>query len=666
MRDRFSALSGLFGLILSAFAALAASAAIASASAQSVPPKLPVAAFARLPEMESLRLSPDGEALAYNGVLEGRFSMVVQELAKRTAYQMPTPEGARIRWFTWINNDRLLVSFSFPSRRYGTDTMETRLYSVDRALTESQNLFRPHSSSLAFLDNRNYAEHEIQIQDRVIDLLPDDSEHFLLAIDADRNGAWEVRKVKAATGEFRTITEGEDGINAWTTDQSHQLRFGTGYLNDLEEDRAIYRNPDTGNWREVHDRPWYKSGGRVIAFASDPRKAYLSMPNAAGRDQIVLFDLISEEVAETVFSNETFDAGGLLFAPGGLDEKGAPVGVRYLSEKPETYMFDAQLAGVQAMVDQALSTGANRIISALNEKGLYILVHWSDVEAGRFFLLDVPNKRLTPLFSKRPDLKPELMAPMRPVSYEARDGTSIPAYLTLPVGREPAGLPAVVLPHGGPHSRDQKTFDYWVQFLANRGYAVLQPNFRGSTGYGVAFQAAGIRQWGGLMQDDVTDGARWLIAQGFADPERICIMGGSYGGYAALAGAALTPDLYRCAISINGVANLPALLSEADEYIGLRQWRKSIGLEGERAKAVSPYHLVDRIEVPVLLVAARDDRVVNPTQTMNMQKALKRKKVPVTQLLVKSGGHSLTTEEARLKTLTAVEKFLKRHLGPGA
>lgn len=663
MRDRFSALSCLFGLVLSA---LAAAAAIVPASAQSVPPKLPAAAFAKLPEVEALRLSPDGEALAYGGVFEGRFSLVVQELAKRTAYQMPTPEGARIRWFTWINNERLLVSYSFPSRRYGTETTETRLYSVDRALTESQNLFRPHSSSLAFLDNRSYAEHEIQIQDRVIDLLPADSEHFLLAIDADQNGEWEVRKVKAATGEFETITEGKDGINAWMTDLSHQLRFGSGYLNELEEDRAIYRNPETGDWDEVQDRPWYKRGGRIIAFAADPRKAYLRMSNAAGRDQIVLFDLISEAVVETIFSNETFDAGGLLFAPGGLDEKGAPVGVRYLSEKPETYMFDAQLAGVQAMVDQALNMGSNRIVSALNEKGLYILVHWSDVDAGRFFLLDMPNKRLTPLFSKRPELKPELMAPMRPVSYEARDGTSIPAYLTLPVGREPAGLPVVVLPHGGPHSRDQKTFDYWVQFLANRGYAVLQPNFRGSTGYGAAFRAAGIRQWGGLMQDDVTDGAKWLIAQGIADPGRICIMGGSYGGYAALVGAALTPDLYRCAISINGVANLPAMLSEADEYIGLRQWQKSIGLEGERAKAVSPYHLVDRIEVPVLLVAARDDRVVNPKQTMDMQKALKRNKVPVTQLLVKSGGHGLTSEEARLKTLTAVEKFLKKYLGPGA
>jgi dipeptidyl aminopeptidase/acylaminoacyl peptidase len=220
-----------------------------------------------------------------------------------------------------------------------------------------------------------------------------------------------------------------------------------------------------------------------------------------------------------------------------------------------------------------------------------------------------------------------------------------------------------VLPHGGPQAREDRSFWFLSQFLASRGYAVLQPNFRGSSGYGHAFEDAGEREWGGKMQDDITDGTQWLIDEGIADPDRICIVGWSYGGYAAAMGAVKTPELYRCAASINGVLDLPRLIRDDKHYIGGRAWTRSIGLSDRSAADVSPYHQAKRIAVPLLIIQAKDDTRVHDDQGKRMFKRLQRMHKPVDYVEVELGGHEMYNEPARLFILESLQAFLNANIG---
>ena len=254
------------------------------------------------------------------------------------------------------------------------------------------------------------------------------------------------------------------------------------------------------------------------------------------------------------------------------------------------------------------------------------------------------------------------------ISYKARDGTVIPAYLTRPAGKSDTPGPLIVLPHGGPNARDYPQFDWIVQFLASRGYAVLQPQFRGSTGFGDAFREAGYRQWGGLMQDDVTDGVHAMIDQGIADPHRICIVGASYGGYAALAGAAFTPELYACAISINGVSDLSALLQRTIPVFriystSLDQWTARIGKPGDRSlDRKSPINAVAAISAPVLIIYGTSDGVVPSDQSERMAAALSKAGKPVKLVRLPDEDHWLSRSDTRIQMLSEVEAFLREHL----
>ncbi|MEQ9562599.1 MAG: alpha/beta fold hydrolase, partial [Woeseiaceae bacterium] len=273
-------------------------------------------------------------------------------------------------------------------------------------------------------------------------------------------------------------------------------------------------------------------------------------------------------------------------------------------------------------------------------------------------------KSLDAIAEIQPGLSGDNLSHVKPVSYLARDGQAIAAYLTVPRGAVAEKLPLVVMPHGGPQARDNQSFNFLVQFLASRGYAVFQPNFRGSTGYGKAFEQAGFKQWGGLMQDDVTDGAKWLVEQGIADPDRMCIVGWSYGGYSAAMGAVKTPELFRCAASINGVLDLVRQISEDKDYIGGRRWTEHMGLTDEKAREVSPYHQAEAIRIPMLIVQALDDSRVTREQGQRMARRLEKLDKPVEYVEVRQGGHSLGNESARLAMLEALEKFLVQNIAP--
>jgi dipeptidyl aminopeptidase/acylaminoacyl peptidase len=286
---------------------------------------------------------------------------------------------------------------------------------------------------------------------------------------------------------------------------------------------------------------------------------------------------------------------------------------------------------------------------------------YSDISVPQYYLLDLKEQKLVGLASEYPNLENAVLSPMEKVEYEARDGLKIPAYLTIPVNSKKEKLPIVVYPHGGPWAHDEWGFDNYVQFFASRGYAVFQPQFRGSTGFGTAFEEAGYGQWGMKIQDDITDGVRWLIDEGVADPERIAIVGASFGGYAAAMGAAKTPDLYKCIVSINGVLDLKSFHDNGRNYyfdsINRKMWNN-----WEDVENTSPYHLAENIQAPMLLIAGERDTVVPTAHSKKMHKRLKKLKKTSQYIELENGEHWRTNEENEIVLLKTLEAFLGEHL----
>lgn len=622
------------------------------------PGAISVEKFAQLPVMTDAELSPDGTHLAYIRPIKGRKHLIVQSLGGQgKPAVVPPTEDLDFDWLHWANNDRLVFSVSATRWRRNAETRETRLWAINRDGTNPQHIVRPSratrtGSSIA----RELAPP--QIQSDVIHWLPDEADHILVAIDGDHDGAYEVRRIDIRDGEYDVVMDGRDGIQDWLTDQAGNLRIGWGYRN--ESSYRVVTKRDDGQWRSVDKSTWLDVGFFPQAFTASQDIVYMRGPDKNGFAVVRKLNISTGEFLESVFAIDGIDANGLALDPVTLQ----PAGVRYIEHQRIVQYFDDSLAALQRSIDAVSPDTANEIVSMSSDRRKVLIHSSSDVDAGTYTFLDRDKNALSLVAEAMPGLPPDMMSPIEPVSYAARDGLTIPAYLTVPRGKAPENLPVVVLPHGGPSSRDDQSFWFLSQFLASRGYAIFQPNFRGSSGYGRSFEMAGRREWGGKMQEDVTDGTHWLIEQGIADPDRVCIVGWSYGGYSAAMGAIQNPDLYQCAASINGVLNLPRLIADDLKYIGGSVWTRHMGFEDENSKSVSPYHQAERIQIPMLIIQAKDDPRVHLDQGKRMADRLKRLKKQVQYVAVDLGGHNMSNEGARQTILRSLESFLAQSLQP--
>jgi dienelactone hydrolase len=345
------------------------------------------------------------------------------------------------------------------------------------------------------------------------------------------------------------------------------------------------------------------------------------------------------------------------------------VGARWTEDLPKQHFFDAELASIAAAVKAHFEDGFVTLQSWSRDRTRVLLFGERAIDAGAYYIYDTPTKKLRLLGKPYPQLTSlEHLGDRQSIKYRARDGKQIPAYLTLPVGVEPRNLPLVLLVHGGPHARDDFTFDWWASFLASRGYAVLQPNYRGSTGYGYEWFDAGRKGWGdGVMQTDVEDGVTALVKNGFVDPKRVCIMGGSYGGYAALAGATLTPDLYACAVSVNGVSDpeemLNRVLRGGRKSMMAEWWGSSMGGDDmDHLRKISPVRHADVVRVPILLLHGVEDTVVPVDQSRAMNSKLLRAKKNVRYVELRGDDHWLSSASTRTQVLQEIETFLAASL----
>jgi dipeptidyl aminopeptidase/acylaminoacyl peptidase len=390
------------------------------------------------------------------------------------------------------------------------------------------------------------------------------------------------------------------------------------------------------------------------------------MATNIGRDKtaVVKYDIITKKELEKIFEHPEVDVTNLMSSR----KRKVITGVSFNTEKVHYHFFDKQREMLQRDLEKRLPGYEVRVAGFNKQEDRCLVRTFSDRSLGAYYFYDMKTKDFRKLADVSPWLKESDLAEMKPISYQSRDGLTIHGYLTVPKGVQPKNLPVVVNPHGGPWYRDSWGFNPEVQFLANRGYAVLQVNFRGSTGYGRKFWEASFKQWGKTMQNDVTDGVQWLIKQGTADPKRIGIYGGSYGGYTTLAGLTFTPDLYACGVDYVGVANLFTFMKSIPPY-----WKPFLDMlygmvghpekEQDLLRAASPVFHVNKIKAPLLIAQGANDPRVNKNESDQMVEALKKKGIDVPYMVKDNEGHGFSNEENRFDFYRAMEEFLGKHLG---
>jgi dipeptidyl aminopeptidase/acylaminoacyl peptidase len=621
-------------------------AAAATQEQPSRPEQIPVSAFGKRPFLQRPRLSPDGAKIAATVDVNGKPQLAVIYV-QGGSKGMPLIDvgGHQIRWYAWAGNDRVLVSLLMDGKFYGYDVSVSRL-----ALYE--------------VSTGRAAQIGLKVQGFVGDdviHIADDGSHILLsaAVNVVTNPG--VYRVDLATLEMEVVERQRNSVAVWIADREGVVRAGYGFVENRL--RVIYRDRAGEDFRTLANLRLDDSDDEIDTFRIPTRsdKGFVVTNGRTGRFALYEFDWKTSEIGKPLFEHPQVDIDDFW-----MNEAGDAVeAIFYTDDRERVVWFDPEMKQLQEEIDRAMPGRINWVTSASRDRTRFIVWTGAADDPGIYYYYDRPAARLQRIATPFESLKGRKLAPVQFVTYRARDGLEIPAYLTMPAGREPKGLPLVLLPHGGPHVRDTWTFDYWAQFLANRGYVVLQPNFRGSAGYGTEFLAKGFGQWGTGMQDHLTDGVQWLVSQGTVDPERICIMGGSYGGYAALMGAIRTPEVFRCAISWAGVTDLNAMMRHDRTQLlpsRYRKWRERVrGAAEVDLKTVSPVRRAAEVGVPILLMHGTDDENVPYRQAEDFVKAMKKAGKAIEFIEFPTVGHSPEKTEDRIRLLGAIEAFLAKH-----
>lgn len=636
-----------------------------SASAEGTVPPIPVAAFFSNPMLSSPRLSPDGKYIAVlysQGDDQAVFVRLAAGSELTPVATLVDPE-TRLNWLSWANPDRLLLSGTARGPGVARGRV-TRLFGVDRT-----------GGPLSWLGKswpKRGGGWEVQFQDQIIHDLWSDPEHVLIQYRDPYKDTPSVKAMSVYSGGIRSRQKSVRKIDEWHADPADPeggIRAGEGW--DGTRHRLFARVSAEDKLVEVYRaEDVFESDFGFAGFHEDPTKLYLSA-NHEGRSAIYEFDIPSKKLLDVVFSHPEVDAASLHYS----EVRRKVVGVSYIVDEPRSVWFDEEARSEHAAIDQALASdlgraSTNEIVSATEEGSLVIIRASNETQPPVYYAYDRAKHAMNFLLAERPDIPVEQLAPIRRVDYAARDGLPIVAYLTIPLGVEPRGLPVIVLPHGGPWARDWKRYDPEVQLFANRGFAVFQMNFRGSTGYGGEFERRGYREWGQAIQDDITDGVKWLIAQGVADPDRIGIYGGSYGGYSAMMGLIRTPELYRAGASYAGVMDIETLISDDDRYDWGIDWHKPMvgGGWGDRTRLRdhSPVRRAAEIRVPVLLGHGADDQRVHVKHSRNMASALRDAGKQVEYLEFEDEIHGFLLEANRIQFYERLLAFFEAELSPRA
>jgi len=609
---------------------------LAAGSGAGTPKPIPVRDFFRNPERSGFALSQNGKFLSWLEPYRNRLNVYVRPLAGGRARRVTAETARDLAGYFW-KGDRILYEKDF-----GGDEN-----------------FHLVSVGLDGKDLKDLTPGE-KLTAQVVDQLPDDDRHLLVSHNRRDPQVFDVFRIDVKTGEERLVARNPGNITGWLTDHAGQLRVAIA--TDGVDSSVLYRDKETDPFRTLLTTS-FKETVAPLFFTFDNQRLFVASNRGRDRTAIFEFDPVTAKEGKLLFEHPEVDVDELGYSR----KRKVLTSVRFTTWKDQRVILDPQTQAMFKTVEAQLPGYEVDFSASDQAEDKFIVVSYNDRTQGKRYLFDLATGKLTFLAEIAPWLKEGDLAEMKPVSYTSRDGLTIHGYLTLPKGVPPKLLPVVVNPHGGPWARDSWGYNPEVQFLANRGYAVFQPNFRGSTGYGRSFWEASFKQWGNTMQNDVTDGVQWLIGQGIADPRRVAIYGGSYGGYCTLAGITFTPDLYAAAVDYVGVSNLFTFMTTIPPY-----WKPFLAMmyemvgnpEQDKAMltAFSPVFHVDRIRTPLFIAQGANDPRVNQAESDQMVAALKKRGVAVEYMVKADEGHGFQNEENRLEFYEAMETFLALHL----
>lgn len=609
------------------------------------PPRIDMKDFFKNPEKSGFQISPDGQYMSYRAPWRSRMNIFVQKMGGGEPVQVTRDTVRDIGGYFWkgdrvvysrdINGDENFIVFS--ASIDGSDVKALTPQSGVRAgtLDRLHNIPGMESKILVQMNQRN----------------PQVFDPYLCDI---------------ATGELKPLYDNSKAnFEGWITDHNGVIRMAT--KTEGTDQVYFYRASEKEPFIE-YMRTSFKDSWNPLFFTFDNANLFVSH-NLNGRDKtaVVEWDLAGKKETRLIHEEKDYDVSGLSYS----DKRKVLTMATWTGWKEERRILDPETQKLYDKLAPKFEGYDFWIYGENDNEDKFMVWAGSDRQPGRYYFYDAAADKLEKVAELRPWINEEQMAPMKPIAYTSRDGLTIHGYLTLPVGREAKNLPVVVNPHGGPWARDDWGFNPEVQLMANRGYAVLQMNFRGSTGYGREFWTKSFKQWGKTMQDDITDGVEWLKQQGIADPKRIAIYGGSYGGYATLAGITYTPDLYACAVDYVGVSNMFTFMNTVPPYWEpfKKMMYEMVGdpkADSLLLRAASPVFFVDRIKAPLFIAQGATDPRVNKAESDQVVEALKARGVEVQYLVKDNEGHGFRNEENRFEFYDAMDRFLAQHIGSGS
>lgn len=603
-------------------------------------PRIPMEDFFRIPEKCGFQLSPDGTRYSWLEPRQGQLNIYIAEIGGAEGKRITSSAERDIGHYGWLSDDQLF----YMQDQGGDENYHLFLISLQDDQVKDMTPFEGVRCHLTSIIDEN------ALEDLFITLNKRDKRVF------------DLYRLDRETGEITLVSENPGSIFDWRSDHQEKLRLA------LEEEgtlnRVLYRETEQDAWKTIFETDFHD---HVIPleFTDDNSKLYIISDLC--RDKLALYEYdLKTAQQKLIYEQEDANVLDIIYSYNRDELLG--VYYSYSGDKLQRHFFDketedfynmlqAQFPGL--FVDIASKTyDENRmILSVSSDRVPERLYHYDKDEPGKFTLLS----------DRYSWLREEQLAEMKPISYSARDGLTIHGFLTLPVGVEPEKLPVIVVVHGGPEYNDIWNYSARVQFFANRGMAVLQVNYRISTCDGKAFWQAGFKQWGLKQQDDITDGVKWLIDQGIADPERIAIFGASYGGYAVLMGLIKTPELFACGVDYVGITSLFTLFDSLPPHweISRKRLYETIGnpeTDAEQFKATSPVFLADKIQAPLFIAQGANDPRVVKAQSDAMVEALRKRGVAVQYMVKENEGHGFRNEENRLDFYRAVEEFLTKYL----
>lgn len=600
--------------------------------------ELPLRDFFKNPEKTGYQISPDGKYLSYLAPYESRLNIFIEDLNTGETKRITNATERDIYIYFWKGNS-------------------TVLYIQDSGGDEN---FQLYASNINTGIPKNLTPFD-SVRVGITDDLPEVDDYILIQMNKRDKQIFDVYRLNVTTGEMAMVAENPGNISGWVTDHEGKVRVAT--TTDGVNTGLLYRDTESEPFREIL-KTNFKETLVPLFFTFDNQNLYAASNLGRDKTAIVKFDIKNGKEIEEIYSHPEVDVDDLNYSR----KRKVLTSIPYITWKRYVHFLDDRTKNVYEDLYSKLGTNYEVVITDLTkDESKYLIRTYSDRSLGSFYLYDYDTKDLKELADVSPWLNENDLAEMKPIQYTTRDGLTINGYLTLPKGVEAKNLPVVVNPHGGPWARDVWTFNPEVQFLANRGFAVLQMNFRGSVGYGRKFWTDSFKQWGLAMQNDVTDGVNWLIEQGIADPKRVAIYGGSYGGYTSLAGLAFTPDVYSAGVDYVGVSNLFTFMETIPPYWKpyLEMMYEMVGnpkTDSAQFIATSPVFHADKIKAPLFIAQGKNDPRVKISESDQMIEAMKKRGIEVEYMVKDNEGHGFHNEENKFDFYSAMEKFLKKHL----